>query len=74
MTAECLAEMGTFTASHLYHIDDSKDNDITMTFSDCHFTEQKLYGRKFHHFNIMQKIVKRDHMANPRSQGAKDGY
>lgn len=53
MTAECLAETGTFTASHLYHINDSKDNDITMTFSDCHFTEQKLYGRKFHHFNIM---------------------
>lgn len=53
MTAECLAEMGTFMVSDLCPIDDSKDNEITMTFYDCHFTEQKLYGRKFHHFNIM---------------------
>lgn len=60
MTAGCLAEMGTFMVSDLCHIDDSKDNEITTTFYDCHFTEQKLYGRKFHYFNIMWKIVKRD--------------
>lgn len=53
MTAECLAEIGTFMVSDLCHTDDSKDNEITLTFYDCHFTEQKLYGRKFRHFNIM---------------------
>lgn len=52
MTAECLAEMGTLMVSDLYHIDDSKDNEITRTFYDCHFTEQNLHQRKFHHFNI----------------------
>lgn len=39
-----------------------------MTFYDCRFTEQKLDGIKFHHFNIMQKIIKREKRSHGQSK------
>lgn len=41
---------------------------MTMTFHDCHFNEEKLYGRKFHHFDFTLKTVKREKRLHRQSK------